>query len=63
MSELAPSALHAELRSLIASLITSSRQRLVQEFGRGFEAKNLRGMVQFAQTFRCPRLSRHCQDN
>lgn len=31
-------ALHAELRTLIAS----SSQRLAQEFGRGFEAKNLR---------------------
>lgn len=73
MSELAPIALHAELRALIAS----SRQRLAgavnaeltrlywnvgqrlrtevlgkaQEFGRGFESRNLRRMVKFAESF------------
>jgi hypothetical protein len=40
-------ALHAELRALIAS----SRQRLAQEFGWGFESCNLRRMVKFAESF------------
>jgi predicted nuclease of restriction endonuclease-like (RecB) superfamily len=50
--------LHAELRNLIAN----RRQRLAgalnaaQEFGRGFEAKNLRRMVQFAQVFAQPEI-------
>lgn len=50
MSELTPNALHAELRALIAS----SRQRLAHKFGRGFEAKNLRRMLQFAVAFPNP---------
>ena len=32
-------------------LINRVGEQLAQEFGRGFEAKNLRRMVQFAQTF------------
>jgi len=31
-------------------------ERLAQEFGRGFEAKNLRRMVQFAQAFADPEI-------
>ena len=31
-------------------------ERLVQEFGRGFESKNLRRMVQFAQAFPDPEI-------
>ena len=42
--------LHAELRALIAS----SRQRLAQEFGRGFKAKNLRRRMQSTQAFPLP---------
>ncbi len=90
MSELAPNALHAELRSLIASsrqrlagavnaeltrldwnvgqrlrtevlgegrasygaqLLDQLGQQLTQEFGRGFESRNLRRMVKFAEGF------------
>lgn len=58
-------ALHAELRSLMASSrqrlagtvnaeLTRLGEQLAQEFGRGFEAKNLRRMVQFAQAFPLP---------
>ena len=43
-------------------LATLSRQ-LVAEFGRGFEEKNLRRMVQFAEVFPIRRLSRRCGDN
>jgi DUF1016 N-terminal domain len=39
--------LHAELRSLINRV----GDKLAQEFGRGFEAKNLRRIVQFAGAF------------
>ena len=39
--------LHVELHTLIAS----SRQRLAQKFGRGFESRNLRRMVKFAEGF------------
>ena len=35
-------------------LISRVGEQLAQEFGRGFEAKNLRRMVQFAQTFTQP---------
>ncbi len=34
-----------------AQLINPLGERLAQEFGRGFETKNLRRMMQFAQTF------------
>ena len=34
-----------------AQLLDQLGQQLSQEFGRGFEAKNLRRIVQFAQTF------------
>lgn len=34
-----------------AQLMSGLGKRLAQEFGRGFEAKNLRRMVQFAQVF------------
>lgn len=44
-------------------LIQRVGEQLAQEFGRGFEAKNLRRMVQFAQAFPSPRLSRRCCDN
>jgi len=37
-------------------LINRAGERLAQEFGRGFEAKNLRRMVQFAQTFPQPEI-------
>jgi hypothetical protein len=50
MNQVAPESadnLHAELRTLI----TSRRQRLAQEFGRGFEAKNLRRILQFVVAF------------
>lgn len=90
MSELAPNALHAELRALIANsrqrlagavnaeltrlywsvgqrlrtevlgegrasygaqLLDQLGQQLSQEFGRGFESRNLRRMVKFAESF------------
>ena len=90
MSELAPNALHAELRALIAScrqrlagavnaeltrlywavgqrlrsevlgdtraeygvkLLDQLGQQLSNEFGRGFESRNLRRMVKFAEAF------------
>ena len=62
---------HAELRALIASsrqrlagagnaelkrLYGSVGDQLAQEFGRGFEAKNLRRRVQFAHAFRLPEI-------
>lgn len=96
MSELAPIALHAELRALIASsrqrlegavnaeltrlywnvgqrlrtevlggadrakygdqLINRVGDQLAQEFGRGFESKNLRRMVQFAKAIPQPEI-------
>ncbi|TXT40931.1 MAG: hypothetical protein FD135_833 [Comamonadaceae bacterium] len=37
-------------------LIKRVGEQLAQEFGRGFEAKNLRRMVQFAQTFTQPEI-------
>jgi predicted nuclease of restriction endonuclease-like (RecB) superfamily len=37
-------------------LINRVGEQLAQEFGRGFEAKNLRRMVQFAQTFPQPEI-------
>ena len=37
-------------------LINRVGDQLAQEFGRGFEAKNLRRMVQFAQTFPLPEI-------
>ena len=37
-------------------LINRVGEQLAQEFGRGFEAKNLRRMVQFAQTFPLPEI-------
>ena len=37
-------------------LINRMGEQLEQEFGRGFEAKNLRRMVQFAQTFPLPEI-------
>jgi predicted nuclease of restriction endonuclease-like (RecB) superfamily len=37
-------------------LIKRVGEQLAQEFGRGFEAKNLRRMVQFAQTFPLPEI-------
>ena len=37
-------------------LIQRVGDQLAQEFGRGFEAKNLRRMVQFAQTFPLPEI-------
>jgi len=37
-------------------LISRVGDQLAQEFGRGFEAKNLRRMVQFAQTFPLPEI-------
>ena len=37
-------------------LISRVGEQLAQEFGRGFEAKNLRRMVQFAQTFPLPEI-------
>jgi len=44
-------ALHAELRTLIANSRQRVGKQLAQEFGRGFEAKNLQRMVQFAVAF------------
>ena len=44
-------ALHAELRTLIANSRQRVGEQLAQEFGRGFEAKNLRRMLQFAVAF------------
>jgi predicted nuclease of restriction endonuclease-like (RecB) superfamily len=37
-------------------LLNRVGEQLAQEFGRGFEAKNLRRMVQFAQTFPMPEI-------
>ena len=62
---------HAELRALIASsrqrlagagnaeltrLYWSVGDQLAQEFGRGFEAKNLRRRMQLAHAFRLPEI-------
>ena len=43
--------LHAELRTLIANSRQRVGEQLAQEFGLGFEAKNLRRMLQFAVAF------------
>ncbi|MDD5330957.1 MAG: DUF1016 N-terminal domain-containing protein [Sulfuricella sp.] len=48
---LAVEALGGERAQYGAQLMDRLGERLVQEFGRGFEAKNLRRMVQFAQAF------------
>jgi predicted nuclease of restriction endonuclease-like (RecB) superfamily len=48
---LATEVLGGERAQYGAQLMDRLGERLAQEFGRGFEAKNLRRMVQFAQTF------------
>lgn len=46
----------AERASYGDQLMNRVGEQLAQEFGRGFEAKNLRRMVQFAQTFPEPEI-------
>jgi predicted nuclease of restriction endonuclease-like (RecB) superfamily len=48
---LATEVLGGERAQYGAQLVDRLGERLVQEFGRGFEAKNLRRMLQFAQAF------------
>lgn len=57
--------LHAELRTEVlggeraqygSQLLDQLGRQLSQKFGRGFEARNLRRMVQFAQAFPQPEI-------
>ena len=43
--------LHAELRSVIAISRQRLGDQLAQQFGRGFESRNLRRMMKFAESF------------
>ena len=60
---LATEVLGGERAQYSSQLLEQLGQQLSQEFGRGFEARNLRRMVKFAQASPAQKLCRHCRHN
>lgn len=60
---LATEVLGGERAQYGSQLLEQLGQQLSQEFGRGFEARNLRRMVKFAQASPAQKLCRHCRHN
>ena len=55
--------LHNKRAEYGAQIVSNLAEKLSAQFGRSFEVKNLRRMMQFAAQFQIERLSLHCHDN